>query len=125
MAMPHKLWTEIAGIVVLLHLVSPLLLRVTFRFSGRCNPVLVDPGAVAPLVQGLVGRCAPKFASLGFSFLGYFDVGSLATNTRSYLAYFVNRSSGVSPTFLWSPAQQKRRAILSFPLALATGSAWT
>jgi hypothetical protein len=27
--------------------------------------------------------------------LGYFDVGSLATNTRSYLAYFVNRSSGV------------------------------
>jgi hypothetical protein len=87
-AMPHKLWAEITGILVLLHLVSPLLLRVTFRFSGRCKPVLVDPAAVPPLVQGLVGRCAPKFASLGFSFLGYFDVGSMATNTRSYLAYF-------------------------------------
>ncbi len=93
--MPHKLLTEIAGLLVLLHVASPLLLRATFRFSGHCNPVPVDPGSVPPLVQGLVGRCAPKFESLGFSFLGYFDLGSLATNTRSYLAYFVNRSSGV------------------------------
>src|SRR6266851_1750129 len=105
--MPHNLWIQLAGILVVLHLISPLVLRVTFRFPGRCNPVLVDPGSVPPLVQGLVGRCATKFASLGFSLVGYFDLGSLATNTRTYLAYFLNRSSGVfaNVSVVTSPAK--------------------
>jgi hypothetical protein len=93
--MPHNLWIQLAGILVLLHIISPLVLRATYRFSGSCNPVPVDRNSVPPLVQGLVGRCAPQFESLGFTFLGYFDVGPLVKNAKGYLAYFVNRSSGI------------------------------
>ena len=119
--MPHKLWIELAGILFFLHLISPLLLRATFRFSSRCNPVLVDPGAVPPLVRGLAGRCAAPLESLGFSFLGYFDIGSLATNTRSYIAYFVNRPLGVfaNVSVVTSPA--KTAGYFEFSSSFANG----
>jgi hypothetical protein len=92
---PHNLFIQLAAILGLLHVVSPLALRATYRFSGTCDPIPVDGNSVPPLVRDLVGRCAPKFESLGFTFLGYFDVGPLVKNAKAYLAYFVNRSSGV------------------------------
>ena len=114
-------WQQFAAIYASILVSAPLLLRATFKFSARCNPVPVGSQEVPPMVQGLVGRCAQSFEALGFSLVGYFDLGSLAPNTRSYIAYFAYRSLGTFANVSVVSSPVKTAGYFEFSSSFANG----
>lgn len=77
-----------------MHFIGPIALRFMFRYSAKCEPAKVDPGALPWAVTRFLDRWSSQIQAAGFSPVGVYDVGVLASGTRSYLAYFVNRSAG-------------------------------
>ncbi|HKN76776.1 MAG TPA: hypothetical protein VJW94_16475 [Candidatus Acidoferrum sp.] len=92
--MPLPLWEKILLVWAIMHIIGPLALRFTFRYSARVEPAKVDPGALPVAVRAMINRWSSQIQSAGFSLVGIYDMGELASDTRSFLAYFVNRSAG-------------------------------
>jgi hypothetical protein len=92
--MPLPLWEKIILLWAILHIMGPLALRFTFRYSAKVEPAKVDPRALPVAVRAMIDRWSSQIQSAGFSPVGVYDMGELASDTRSFLAYFVNRSAG-------------------------------
>lgn len=82
-----------AVIFAFFHAAAPIAIRSTFRFAGCCKPVLVSPGELPSQASSPILRQIPEIEALGFECAGIYDCGELASNTRSYIAYFVNRKT--------------------------------
>lgn len=77
-----------------LHLVGPLVVKFTFRFAAKVEPVKISIESLSVAVRAIVERWSPQIEALGFTPVGIYNMGALASNTQSFLAYFVNRSAG-------------------------------
>lgn len=84
-------WHELAILIGIYYLISPLLVRSTFRFSAKCKPVLVPLEQLPPAIASVFRQRTPQLQGLGFDFVGCYDCGVMASNTRTYIAYLCNR----------------------------------
>jgi hypothetical protein len=85
--------TILLGIFFLLiatHLVAPLILRRTFRFSAKSQPQLLAAQEMTPALEQHLSGVAPQLKNLGFDYLGCYDFGEPAAHTRTVLALFCN-----------------------------------
>jgi hypothetical protein len=94
MPLPLPLWEKVILFWAFLHVTGPLLVRATFRFAAKVEPVKVPLEAVPAAVRAAIDRWSTQIQALGFSSVGVYSMGALASNTQSFLAYFVNRSAG-------------------------------
>jgi hypothetical protein len=91
---PLPLWEKAILFWAFLHVVGPLVVKATFRYSAKVEPVKVPLEAVPAAVRAAIERWSAQIQALGFSSVGAYNMGTLASNTQSFLAYFVNRSAG-------------------------------
>lgn len=77
-----------------LHLIGPLVVKLTFRYAAKVQPVKISIESLSVAARSIVERWSPQIEALGFTPVGVFNMGTLASNTQSFLAYFVNRTAG-------------------------------
>lgn len=94
MPLPLPFWEKILLFWVFLHVAGPIFVKLTFRFAGKVEPVKVYREAVPAAVCVIIDKWAASIQALGFAPVGVYSLGALASNTQSYLAYFVNRTAG-------------------------------
>jgi hypothetical protein len=73
-----------------LFVLGPIVLRATFRYKAKVNPQLVPANALPENVRKFMEPRLPELSGLGFQFVGYVNVGSLAPNTQAYMALLSN-----------------------------------
>jgi hypothetical protein len=73
-----------------LALLGPVILRAQFRFKAKLNPQLVPVESLPPDVQQFMAPRVQSITALGFEPIGYVNVGSIATETGSFMALFSN-----------------------------------
>lgn len=78
------------ALLVAIHLVAPLVLRRTFRFSAKLQPRLLAAQEIAPEFEKHLSGVAPQLKHLGFDYLGCYDFGEPAAHTRTVVALFSN-----------------------------------
>jgi hypothetical protein len=83
-------WHELAILIGIYYLISPLLVRSTFRFNAKCKPALVPLEQLPPAIAAVFRQRIPQLQGLGFDLVGCYDCGVMATNTRSCVAYLCN-----------------------------------
>jgi len=83
----------VSGLVSAIYLLSPALVRHGFRFASRCQLRAVSLEEVPEAIATEFRRRISEFSNLGFELIGCFDCGSLASETRNYVAYFCNHTS--------------------------------
>lgn len=76
-----------------LYLFAPIVVRSTMRFAARCSPRRVSFSELPEKVVAFFRTRIPEMEKLGFELLGCYDCGVLASETRSYVAYFCNRET--------------------------------
>jgi hypothetical protein len=86
-------WFGFAAVVGIYYILGPVLVRSTFKFNAQCRPVLIPAGQLPPAIAALFRDRIPQIQNLGFEFVGCYDCGNMAANTRSYIAYFCNRQT--------------------------------
>lgn len=91
---PLPLWEKIILFWAFLHVVGPLVIKATFRFSATIEPTKVPLESVPAAVRAAIERWSTQIQALGFTPVGIYNMGALASNTQSFLAYFVNRTAG-------------------------------
>ena len=89
----HSIIFDLAALGAAFYLLSPLLVRSTFRFSARCRPAKISLKDLPPVLAEVFRQRIPELESLGFELAGCFDCGCLASQTQSFVAYFCSRSS--------------------------------
>jgi hypothetical protein len=94
MLLPLPLWEKLILFWAFLQIVGPLVVKATFRYAAKVDPVKVPLEAVPDAVRAAINRWSTQIQALGFSSVGVYNMGALASNTQSFLAYFVNRSAG-------------------------------
>lgn len=94
MPSPFPLLEKLVFFWIFLYLIGPLVVKATFRYSATIQPLKVLPETVPAAVRAAVDRWSAQIQALGFSPLGVYNMGALASNTQSFLAYFVNRTAG-------------------------------
>jgi len=88
-------WEKILLFWALMHVLGPIALLFTFKYSAKCEPSRIDePSALPWDVRRYIDRWSQQIQSAGFSPVGIYYMGALASGTKSYLAYFVNRTAG-------------------------------
>jgi hypothetical protein len=92
--MQLPLWEKLLLLWVFMHIMAPIALRFTFRYSAKVELAKFALGALPPDVRALVNRWSSQIQSAGFSLVGIYGLGELASGTQSFIAYFVNRSAG-------------------------------
>jgi hypothetical protein len=91
--MLETIWLDMAAFVGALHVICPVLVRYTMRFSAIYSPRVVSLNDLPEEAAAVFLPRVPELSSLGFEFLGYHDCGSLTSGTRNYAAYFCNRAT--------------------------------
>lgn len=88
-----SIWVDAAALLSTLHVLGPVVLRYTMRFSASCHPTTISleelPGEVADDVRS---RTA-ELGKLGFTCVGCYDCGALTRGTHSYVACFCNSAT--------------------------------
>lgn len=92
--MPLPLWENIALFGAFMYGVAPIIVRATFQYSVKCQPQKVDPATLPAQVRAIIDRWSRQIQATGFTEVGTYDLGIMASNTHSFIAYFVNRSAG-------------------------------
>lgn len=88
------LFEKVVFFWIFLHLIGPLVVKATFRYSATVDPHKVLPETLPAAARSAVLRWSAQIEALGFSPVGVYNMGALASNTQSFLAYFVNRTAG-------------------------------
>jgi hypothetical protein len=71
-------------------ILGPILLRAKFRFKAKLNPLFVPVESLPPDVRAFMEPRAKSIAGLGFEPVGYVNLGTMATNTGSFMALLSN-----------------------------------
>jgi hypothetical protein len=115
------IWLDLAAVLGALHLLGPAALRYTMRFSARCNPTKVSLDSLPEEVAALFRPRIPEMESLGFEWLGSYDVGSLTNETHSYIAYFCKRSTSDFASVCALTTPKKTASYLEFSTSFTNG----
>ncbi len=112
---------ELTAFVGALHLLAPVLVRTTMRFSGVCQLTKVPVDGLPEEAAASFRPRIPELLELGFEFLGCYDCGSLRSETHSYIAYFCNRRTNdfASVSILVTPGRP--RSYLEFSTSFTNG----
>jgi hypothetical protein len=89
----ENIWQDVAMAVGFFHVVGPIALRSTFRFATRCEPVSVTLEEMSPETSSQFAPRIPQMQSLGFELIGCYNCGEMASDAKSFVAYFVNRQT--------------------------------
>ena len=89
----ENIWQDVAMAVGFFHVVGPIALRSTFRFATRCEPMSVPVEEMPQEASSQFAPRIPQMQSLGFELIGCFYCGEMASDTKSFVAYFVNRQT--------------------------------
>jgi hypothetical protein len=89
----ENIWQDVAMAVGFFHVVGPIALRSTFRFATRCKPVYVPVDELPLEASSQFSPRIPQMQSLGFELIGCYNCGEMASDTKSFVAYFVNRQT--------------------------------
>jgi hypothetical protein len=92
--MPLPLWEKLLLLWAFMQIIAPIGLRFTFRYSAKVEPANIALGSLPPAVRAIISRWSSQIQSAGFSLVGIYALGELASDTQSFIAYFVNRSAG-------------------------------
>jgi len=82
---------DIAALVAAMYVLGPIAVHWTFRFAGHCQPNRLRLDELPTPIERLFRSKMSEIQELGFEMLGSYDCGALASNTRSYVAYFCDR----------------------------------
>lgn len=85
-----SIWVDAAALLSALHVLAPVALRYTLRFSASCNPIKVAPEELPDDVADVVRLRTAELAKLGFTCVGCYGCGTLMRETHSYVAHFCN-----------------------------------
>ena len=82
---------DVSAFIAAVYALSPVAVRLTFDFAAHCNPTPISLDELPNEVAALFRSRIPQIQALGFDLIGCFDCGRLASETRSYTAYFCDR----------------------------------
>jgi hypothetical protein len=119
--MYDNIWFDAAILLGALHLIMPAFVRSGFRFVARCKPVAVSVDVLPKEVAWYIVPQVPQMQTLGFDLLDCYDFGRLTSNTRRYVAYFVNRSTNDFANVTVATSPQKIAAYFEFSTRFASG----
>lgn len=91
--MLDNFWLDTAAVVGVLHIVGPLALHGTYRFAAKIAPLQISVRELPEEVARCVVPPIAKMERLGLEFIGCYDCGELTLQTRTYVAYFCNRTT--------------------------------
>jgi hypothetical protein len=85
-----SIWVDAAALLSAAHVLAPVAVRYTMRFSASCNPTRVPLEEVPDEVANAIRLRTGELSKLGFTWLGCYDCGILTSETHSYVGYFCN-----------------------------------
>jgi len=121
--MYEYLWRDAAILLGSMHLIAPMVVRSGFRIAAHCKPVQVPAEELPHQVSAYVLPRIPQMQSLGFEFLGCYDCGILASNTRSFIAYFCNRTTNDFANVSVATSPQRTAGYFEFSTRFGNGMA--
>jgi len=119
--MTGMIWLDAAACLGALHVIGPIVVRFTLRFSASCRPNKVFLEDLPLKVAEVFRQRMPELKNLGFEHLGNYDCGSLTPETRSYLAYFANRNTNDFASVCALVTPKKTMSYLEFSTSFANG----
>jgi hypothetical protein len=87
-----NLWLYVCAAIGLLYLAGPIMVRSGYHFAAKCNPMDIPQSDLPEPVSGHITPRIAEMKRLGFALVDCYDCGELAVQTRSYVAYFCNRT---------------------------------
>jgi hypothetical protein len=121
--MYEYLWRDAAILLGTMHLMAPMVVRSGFRFAAHCKPVQVPVEELPREVSAYIHSQLPQMQSLDFEFLGCYDCGVLASNTRSFIAYFCNRATNDFANVSVATSPQRTAGYFEFSTRFGNGLA--
>ncbi len=91
--MLDNFWWNAAAVIGVLHVAGPVALHSTFRYARK---ITLSRLSTKELPKEVAKRMEPRIAemeSLRFALVGCYDCGELTLQTRTYVAYFCNRTT--------------------------------
>jgi len=119
--MYEYLWRDAAILLGTMHLMAPMVVRSGFRFAAHCNPVQVTLEELPQEVSARIRLQIPQMQSLGFELLGCYDCGILASDMRSFIAYFCNRTTNDFANVSMAVSPQRTAGYFEFSTRFETG----
>jgi hypothetical protein len=116
-------WRDAIAIIALYQLIGPLAVRSTFRFTAYCKPCIVPVSELPENVASYITPRIPQMEILGFELVGCYDCGELATQTRSFNAYFCNRTTNEFANVTVAVSPRKAASYFEFSTRFKEGLA--
>ena len=88
-----NIWMDTAVVIGVMHLAGPFALHSTLRFPAKIIPIDVPQDELPEAVKACIAPRVGEIESLGFELVGCYDCGELRPQTRTYVAYFCNRTT--------------------------------
>src|SRR5208337_3439912 len=112
---------DTAAVLGLLHVIAPFAVRSTFRFSAQCRPRLIPLQELSPEVAEHIEPRVPQLESLGFEFLGCYELGDLVAHSGKVMAYFCDRNMSDFASIMVSSAAGHISSYLEFSTTFSQG----
>jgi hypothetical protein len=97
-----------AGVVGLLYVGAPLLIRQTMPFNTRARVEALMPEQLPPPAWEYFGMTAPGLAECGFAVSAYASISGMIPNSLTYFALWLNESAGQWAMATWMNPGNKR-----------------
>ena len=121
MLMYETILFDAAAFVGALHLLAPLAVRSTFRFSAQCQPRLIPMQKLSPEIASHIVPRVSQLENLGFEFLGCFELAGVVAHTGKVVAYFCNRNTNDFASIMVSSAAGNCSSYLEFSSTFSKG----
>ena len=88
----------VAGLVLLMYVGAPLIIKATLKLKVRPRIIPIDVPHMPPEVYGYFGATAPAFTACGFNIASYVYIPDQVPNATAYVALWVNHPAGQMAT---------------------------
>jgi hypothetical protein len=93
---------------VILFVISPIVLRIQFRFNAKVDPRAIAPEELPPAARAFIDPRIAEFAPWNFDLVAYVRLWKVVGSTEAYMALLSNShtSEWADVTFVASPARK-------------------
>jgi hypothetical protein len=120
--MLEAIWIDMTAFLGIVHVISPIVLRYTMRYSAKCNLTELSLRNAPAEVSTIFRPRISELENLGFEYLGSYDCGSLTSETHSYNAYFCNRATSDFASVTAMETSEGTVSYLEFSTRFANGT---